>query len=121
MIFFCGDDNDAIERAIEGRNADGILDSAPAGQPNGCALLLGELDGLYGKNLPDSMRNIMISTVSSGGLHTINIAGYPTDSVITNVIYRGTLYEGIKYGRPDCAKNVIVSDYVQGCYRPKII
>ena len=95
---------------------DGIIDSAPAGQPNGCALLLGELDGIYGKNLPDSMRNIMISNVSSGGMHAINIAGYLTDSVITNVIYRGNLYEGIKYGRPDCAKNVSVSNFVQGCY-----
>lgn len=92
---------------------DGIVDSAPEGQTNGCALLLGELDGAYGKNLPDSMRNIMISNVSSGGMHAINIAGYLTDSVITNVIYRGTLYEGIKYGRPDCAKNVSISNYIE--------
>ncbi len=96
---------------------DGIVDSAPPGQPNGCALLLGELDGAYGKNLPDSMRNIMISNVSSGGLHAINIAGYLTDSVITNVIYRGNLYDGIKYGRPGCAKNVSITNFVQGCYK----
>lgn len=95
---------------------DGIVDSAPPDQPNGCALLLGELDGAYGRNLPDSMRNIMISNVSSGGLHAINIAGYLTDSVITNVIYRGLSPDGIKYGRPGCAKSVSVSNYVHGCY-----
>lgn len=55
----------------------------------------------------------MISNVSSGGMHAINIAGYLTDSVITNVIYSGTLYEGIKYGRPDCAKNVGISNYIE--------
>ncbi|MBQ6930708.1 MAG: hypothetical protein IJN38_01120 [Clostridia bacterium] len=96
---------------------DGIVDSAPPGQPNGCALLLGELDGAYGKNLPDSMRNIMISNVSSGGLHAVNIAGYLTDSVISNVIYRGLSPDGIKYGRPGCAKNVSVTNYVHGCYQ----
>ncbi len=96
---------------------DGIVDSAPPGQPNGCALLLGELDGAYGKNLPDSMRNIMISNVSSGGLHAINIAGYLTDSVITNVIYRGSSPDGIKYGRPGCAKSVSISNYIHGCYQ----
>ncbi len=96
---------------------DGIVDSAPAGQPNGCALLLGELDGAYGKNLPDSMRNIMISNVTSGGLHAVNIAGYLTDSVISNVIYRGLSPDGIKYGRPGCAKSVSVTNYVHGCYK----
>ncbi len=95
---------------------DGIVDSAPHGQPNGCALLLGELDGAYGKILPDSMRNIMISNVTSGGLHAINIAGYLTDSVITNVIYRGLSPDGIKYGRQGCAKSVSVSNYVHSCY-----
>ncbi len=93
---------------------DGIVDSAPHGQPNGCALLLGELDGAYGKNLPDSMRNIMISNVTSGGLHAVNIAGYLTDSVISNVIYRGLSPDGIKYGRPGCAKSVSVTNYVWG-------
>ena len=78
---------------------------------------LGELDGAYGKNLPDSMRNIMISNVSSGGLHAVNIAGYLTDSVISNVIYRGMSPDGIKYGRPGCAKNVSVANYVHGCYQ----
>ena len=78
---------------------------------------LGELDGAYGKNLPDSMRNIMISNVSSGGLHAVNIAGYLTDSVISNDIYRGMSPDGIKYGRPGCAKNVSVANYVHGCYQ----
>ncbi len=95
---------------------DGVVDSAPPEQPNGCALLLGEIDGAYGKNLPDSMRNIMISNVTSGGLHAINIAGYLTDSVISNVIYRGLSPDGIKYGRQGCAKSVSISNYVHACY-----
>lgn len=70
----------------------------------------------YGKNLYDSMRNIMISNVSTGGLHAINIAGYLTDSVITNVIYRGLSPDGIKYGRSGCAKSVSVTNYVHGSY-----
>lgn len=115
--FISTNDSDTIQRAIDNRNADGIVDSAPHGQPNGCALLLGELDGAYGKNLPASMRNIMISNVSSGGLHAINIAGYLTDSVISNVIYRGLSPDGIKYGRPGCAKSVSVTNYVHGCYK----
>ncbi len=80
---------------------------------------MGELDVAYGKNLPDSMRNIMISNVSSRSLHAINIAGYLTDSVITNVIYRGVSPDGIKYGRPGCAKSASVSNYVHGCYANK--
>ncbi len=64
-----------------------------------------------------SLRNILISNVSSGGLHAINIAGYLTDSVITNVIYRGLSPDGIKYGRPGCTKSVSVSNYVHGCYQ----
>lgn len=106
-----------IYSAIYNVVIDAIVDSAPPSQPNGCALLLGELDGAYGKNLPDSMRNIMISNISSGGLHAINIAGYLTDSVITNVIYRGLSPDGIKYGRPGCAKSVSVSNYIHGCYK----
>ena len=85
--------------------------------PTAVHCFLGELDGAYGKNLPDSMRNIMISNVSSGGLHAVNIAGYLTDSVISNVIYRGMSPDGIKYGRPGCAKNVSVANYVHGCYQ----
>ena len=96
---------------------DGIVDCAPPGQSNGCALLLGELDGAYGENLPDSMRNIMISNVSSGGCHAINIAGYLTDSVITNVIYRGPSPDGFRYGRPGSAKNVSISNFIYACYQ----
>ena len=96
---------------------DGIIDTAPAELVHGGGLLIGEPDGAYGKNLPDSIRNITISNVVAGGSKAIQMDGYLTDSVITNVIYKGTEQEGMKFARFDGIKNVNIINYCQTRYR----
>ncbi|MBQ7302242.1 MAG: hypothetical protein IJW89_01510 [Clostridia bacterium] len=53
----------------------------------GSALMLGEHDAGYGRNLPDSMRNVTISRVVSNGDRAINVLGYLTDALITDVTH----------------------------------
>lgn len=102
----------AVNTAIWNVVIDGLIDTAPEGLAHEGALLLGESDWGYGKNLPDSLRNITISNVISGGRKVIAIGGYLTDSVISNVIYHGTEATGIEFGRPDCLKNVNMQNLV---------
>lgn len=66
---------------------DGIIDTSPDDIPSQ-TLLLGEADAGYGKNLPDSMKNITISNVICNSDRGIIVAGYLADSVISNVINR---------------------------------
>ena len=94
---------------------DGIINTGP--DYCGSGLLIGEPDGIYGKNLPDSIRNVTISNVISGGVKAIQLDGYLTDSVITNVLYKGPEQEGIKYARFDGVKNVNIVNYTQKRYR----
>ena len=96
---------------------DGVINTGP--DTCGAGILIGEPDGAYGKNLPDSIRNITISNVISGGVKVIQLDGYLTDSVINNVIYKGPEQEGIKYARFEGVKNVSITNYCQTRYREK--
>lgn len=96
---------------------DGVINTGP--DYCGAGILIGEPDGAYGKNLPDSIRNITISNVISGGVKVIQLDGYLTDSVITNVIYKGPEQEGMKFARFDGVKNVTITNYCQTRYRGK--
>ena len=98
-----------VNAAIYNVVIDGVLDTTPEGIENCGALLLGENDEAYGANLPDCLRQITVSNVVSAGYHAINIGGYLTDSVITNVVYRGKL-EPVRIGRENGLKNVVMSE-----------
>ena len=107
----------AADAVIHDVVIDGIIDTAPAGQVHGGGLTIGEPDGAYGKNLPDSIRNITISNVIASGWKVIQMDGYLTDSVINNIIYKGAEQEGMKYARFDGVKNVNITNYCQTRYR----
>ena len=72
---------------------DGVIDTAPANVHHFGAVLIGEPDTGYGKNLPDGVTNIAISNVICNSNEAIIVAGYLKDSVITNIINRN----------PDCS------------------
>lgn len=74
------------------------------------AILLGE--GGYGEMLPDSMRNITVSNVICNSERAVDINGYMTDSVITNVINKNPNCPAIRAKRPERLKNVVTSDTV---------
>ncbi len=65
---------------------DGIIDTAPADIAHHSAVLIGQEDSEYGKNLPDGVRNVTISNVINRGRQCIVIGGYLMDSAISNII-----------------------------------
>ncbi len=88
---------------------DNVIDTSPNGYGIGGVLLLGEPDGSYGKNLPGSMKNIIITNVIGNCNTTINIEGYLEDSVIANIVSKGKDSAVIHVARKKGMKNVDVS------------
>lgn len=85
---------------------DGIIDtSTDTVACNGC-ILLGEADGAYGENPKDGMRFITISNVISNSKKAIIVAGYISDSVISNVVNRNPECPCISLQRENGMKNV---------------
>ncbi|MBR6740637.1 MAG: hypothetical protein IKM04_06195 [Clostridia bacterium] len=90
---------------------DGIIDTSPEIIEHGVTILLGD-DGGYGENMPDSMRNVTISNVICHSRQAVVIAGFLTDSVISNVVNRNPDCEAVLVVRKDGLKNVVVADSV---------
>ena len=88
---------------------DGIIDTASDCNSNFGTMLLGD-PGIYGENLPDSMRNITISNVICNSRTAVTIDGYMTDSVITNVINKNPECTAVKVSRADGVKRVLMSN-----------
>lgn len=88
---------------------DGIIDTSSDCDSNFGTILLGE-GGFYGENLPDSMRNITISNVVCNSKTAIDVAGFLTDSVITNVVNKNPNCPAIKLSRENGMRNVITSN-----------
>ena len=65
---------------------DGIIDNSPKGFRNRAAVLLGEPDGSYGRNLPDDLYGIAVSNIISKSVFCIVVAGYISDSSFTNIV-----------------------------------
>lgn len=65
---------------------DGIIDNSPEGFRNHAAVLLGEPDGSYGRNLPDDLYGIAASNIISKSVFCIVVAGYISDSSFTNIV-----------------------------------
>jgi len=90
---------------------DGLIDSRPAGHPNGGTLLLGDGGG-YGDNQPESMAGITISNVVCNSSTAITLAGYMKDSVITNVVNRNPATPVLHVSRENGMVNVVTSGLV---------
>ena len=92
---------------------DGIIDTQPNQALNyGGTLLLGSADAAYGKNERDGMRNIAVSNVICNSRRAVNIAGFLTDSVITNIVNRNPECETITVDRENGLNNVSISNVI---------
>ncbi len=89
---------------------DNVIDTSPQGYEAGGVILLGEIDGSYGKNLPGSMKNIIISNVIGNCNTTINLKGYLEDSVISNIVNKREDCPVIYVSRIGGLKNVKISN-----------
>lgn len=85
---------------------DGVVDTNS--RISNAAILLGDGGG-YAENLSDGMRNITISNVISNGAFAINVAGFLSDSVITNIINKNPAGEIIGSGE-NGQNNVLISN-----------
>jgi hypothetical protein len=91
---------------------DGIIDTQPNQLNYGGTLLLGCADAAYGKNERDGMRNITVSNVICNSRRAVNIAGFLTDSVITNIVNRNPECETITVDRENGLNNVSISNVI---------
>lgn len=85
---------------------DGIVDTSLEKIGNFGCVLLGTDDGGYGVNQKDGLKNITISNVISNSKEAIIVAGYLTDSVITNIVSRNPECPAISVRREDGMTNV---------------
>lgn len=92
---------------------DGVIDTSPEDVTCGC-IFLGEKDASYGRNLPESLRNITISNIIYNNTKkaAIRIDGYLQDSTITNVIATRTKHPAISVLREGGLKNVMINNVV---------
>ena len=91
---------------------DGIIDTQPNQLNYGGTLLLGSADAAYGKNERDGMRNITVSNVICNSRRAVKIAGFLTDSVITNIVNRNPECETITVDRENGLNNVSISNVI---------
>ena len=89
---------------------DNVVDNSPADCTTGIALLLGEADGAYGCNLPDSIQNLTVSNLVSACRRTVVVEGYLNHAVFTNIINRGENPCVFFVARPDGMKNTLLSN-----------
>ena len=95
---------------------DGVIDTQTDCKASAGTLLLGD-SGFYGKNLPDSMRNISISNVICNSENAIIVEGYLTNSVITNVINRNPDCPAIAVVRENGLHNVATGSLVSASHQ----
>ena len=89
---------------------DNVIDTSPEGYGIGGVILLGEPDSNYGKNLPGSLKNIVISNIIGNCNTTISIEGYLEHSVISNIINKGKNSPVIYVSRKKGMENVEISN-----------
>jgi hypothetical protein len=91
---------------------DGVIDTSPKDSMPSAVLQLGEPDGAYGCNEPESMYGITINNVICNSSNAIYVLGYLQDSSISNVINRNPECAAIYVLRKDGMKNVLTSGIV---------
>ena len=65
----------ACETSIYNVVIDGVIDTSPADGQSAGIVILGEKDANYGRNLPDSIRNITISNMVCNRARRAPISG----------------------------------------------
>lgn len=90
---------------------DGVIDSCTDPKETFGTILLGA-GNLYGENKPDSMRNVTVSNVVCNGGCAVDVQGFLTDSIITNVVNRNPNCEAVIVRRPNGLNNVVISNTV---------
>lgn len=90
---------------------DGVIDTAPSCHASFGTLLLGDV-GDYGENKPDSMRNITVSNVICNSNTAVNVEGFLTDSVISNVVNQNPNCPALTVLRENGLNNVITNNLV---------
>ena len=102
----------AVETEIYNVVIDGIVDLCEDRYHFG-TLLFGEGDGGYGKNLPDSIHDVTVSNVicAENGC-SISVAGYLTNSTITNVITKNKNVKPVRAGRENGLNNVVMNNII---------
>ena len=100
-----------VEASIYNIIIDNIIDTSPKSGSAG-AVVVGFSDE-YGKNLPESNRDICISNVISNGYQgAVVIHGYMANSVISNVICKNKNVKPIVITRENGIKNVQMSNII---------
>ena len=93
-----------VESTIENVVIDNVIDTS--GDEGGGGILIGEADASYGRVLPDSAKNIVISNVIINNTQSVYVKGYLTNSSITNVINRYESGQIIRTVRENALNNV---------------
>lgn len=91
---------------------DGVIDTAPSFTSSNCTLLLGEADGMWGKNTPDSMRNITISNIVCRSRDAVKLSGFITNSTFANIVNSNPDCPVIRVDRKGGMKNCAMSSLV---------
>lgn len=102
----------SVNTTIRNVIIDGVIDTNPDGHPTWTTIVLGERDSGYGKNLPDGLRNILISNVICNSGCAITVGGYLKDSAIANVINRDPKAQTLRVKRENGLNNVSVTNMV---------
>lgn len=89
---------------------DGVVDTTPEPTGHSGAMVLGELDGIYGTCTPDGLHHITISNVIANGRKTaISVKGYLKDSTISNIVNKNPAVETILVAREGGLRSVSIS------------
>ncbi len=85
---------------------DGVVDTSPDNYHSSNALLFGDFDKAYGKCLPDSISHVTVKDVTSNCQTALNIRGYVSNSVFSNIISRNPEGRVLSVARKNALKNV---------------
>ena len=85
---------------------DGIIDNSPDEIDNFGCILLGTDDGGYGKNEKDGLTDIAVSNVIANSKEAVIVAGYLSNSVLSNIISRNPDCPAVSVRRKDGLINV---------------
>lgn len=76
----------ACETKIYNVVVNNVIDTCPREETHWCGFSIGEGDGGYGKNLPGSISKIAISDVILHANCGLEVGGYLSDSVLSNIV-----------------------------------
>ncbi len=96
----------AAETKIYNVTVSNVVDTSPEGFRSRTALLIGEPDGEYGRNLPGSITRICASEIISDCDYPVVVEGYLENSVLSDIVNLNTAAPVVKVMREGGLKNV---------------